>query len=139
MQLLVQALSRVARLRRWRSGEETACQCGRRRVSGRVRPLGREDPLEEEMATCSFSGLENSLDRGVWLTTDRGVAQSWTWLNTHASLSDGTDHLQQKCLYSNLPLPLPFVSLPFCIIIADLSTSLKCARLLPNGQLPTGW
>ena len=41
------------------------------------------------------------------------------------SLSHDTDHFQHKCLYKNLPLAQPFVSLPFCIIIADLSTSLN--------------
>ena len=32
----------------------------------RVRSLGREDPLEEEMATHSCSCLENSMDGGAW-------------------------------------------------------------------------
>ena len=45
-----------------------------------VRSLGREDPLEEEMAThSSISCLENPMDRGA-----RGlqsmVSQSWTQL-----------------------------------------------------------
>ena len=32
----------------------------------RVRSLGREDPLQEEMATHSCSCLENSMDGGAW-------------------------------------------------------------------------
>ena len=39
-----------------------------------VRSLGREDPLEKEMATHSYSGLENSTDRGAWQATVHGVA-----------------------------------------------------------------
>ena len=30
-----------------------------------VRPLGQEDPLEEEMAT-QYSCLANPMDRGAW-------------------------------------------------------------------------
>ena len=37
-----------------------------------VRFLGWEDSLEKEMAT-HFSILENSMDRGTWQTTVRGV------------------------------------------------------------------
>ena len=31
-----------------------------------VEYLGREDPLEKEMATCSSSCLGNPMDRGAW-------------------------------------------------------------------------
>ena len=31
-----------------------------------VQSLGWEDPLEKGMATNSYFGLENSIDRGVW-------------------------------------------------------------------------
>ena len=41
-------------LTRWCSGKETACQCRRQRSHGLVGSTpGREDPLEEEMATDS--------------------------------------------------------------------------------------
>ena len=47
----------------------------------RVWFLGREDPLEEGMAThSSILALENPMDRGVWQATVHRVAQSWTWL-----------------------------------------------------------
>ena len=39
------------RLPKWLSAKESACQC--RREKTRVRSLGWEDPLEEEMATHS--------------------------------------------------------------------------------------
>ena len=41
-----------------------------------VRSLGREDPLEKEMAThSSILGLENPMDRGAWRATVHGVAR----------------------------------------------------------------
>ena len=44
-----------------------------------VRSLGREDPLEEEMATqSSYSCLENSMDRGAWQVMVHGVIKSRT-------------------------------------------------------------
>ena len=44
-----------------------------------VRSLGREDPLEEEMAThTSYSCLKNSMDRGAWWAALHWVAKSWT-------------------------------------------------------------
>ena len=46
-----------------------------------VQSLGREDPLEEDMATHS-SIL--AMDRGAWWATVHWVAKSWTWLSTHA-------------------------------------------------------
>ena len=44
-----------------------------------VQFLGWEDPLEKGVG-CPFlySGLENSVDRGVWQATVFGVAKSWT-------------------------------------------------------------
>ena len=43
----------------------------------RVRSLGREDPLEKEMAT-QYSCLENPMDGGAWWATVHGVAKSQT-------------------------------------------------------------
>ena len=48
-----------------------------------VPSLGREDPLELEMAThSSISCLENSMDRGAWWATVHRVAKSRTRLST---------------------------------------------------------
>ena len=45
----------------------------------RVRSLGREDSLEESMAThSSILAGENPMDRGAWQATVHGVAKSWT-------------------------------------------------------------
>ena len=42
--------------------------------------LGREDPLEESMAThpLQYSCLENPMDRGAWGATVHGATKSWT-------------------------------------------------------------
>ena len=49
--------------------------------------LGREDPLEEGMAThSSILALESPMDRGAWQATIHRVTQSWTQqkrLSTH--------------------------------------------------------
>ena len=53
----------------------------------KVQSLGREDPLEEGMATHSTSYLENLMDERAWRATVHRVTKSWTWLkqlNTHA-------------------------------------------------------
>ena len=46
----------------------------------KVWSLGREDPLEEGMAThSSILVLENPMDRGAWRATVHRITQSWTW------------------------------------------------------------
>ena len=48
----------------------------------RIRSLGWEDPLEEEMAThSSYSCLENPMDKGAWQAVVHKVTQSRTGLN----------------------------------------------------------
>ena len=47
-----------------------------------VRPLGWEDPLEEEMAThSSILAWRNPMDRGPWRARAHGIAKSGTRLN----------------------------------------------------------
>ena len=47
-----------------------------------VQSLGREDPLEEGMAThSSVLGLENPMDRGAWWAAVHGVAKYQTGLS----------------------------------------------------------
>ena len=48
----------------------------------RVRSLGWEDPLEEEMAIHSrIIAWKNPMDRGAWQATVHGVAKSQTQLS----------------------------------------------------------
>ena len=62
-------------LPRWLSGKESACDTGD--IEMWVRFLVRDDPLEEEMATCSsILAMENAMDRGAWKATVYGVAES---------------------------------------------------------------
>ena len=47
-----------------------------------VRSLGREDPLEEDMAThSSILAWRIPMDRGAWQATVHGVAKTWTQLS----------------------------------------------------------
>ena len=64
-----------------------------------VQSLGREDPLEKEMAThpLQYSCLENPMEGGTWWATVHRVAKSWTRLSHFTSL-----HHSQKVLYSYL-------------------------------------
>ena len=41
-----------------------------------VGSLGREDPLEKEMATLQYSCLENPMDRGAWRAIVHGITKS---------------------------------------------------------------
>ena len=51
-----------------------------------VRFLGREDPLEKEMAThTSIPAGRTPRDRGAWWATVHGVAQSRTQLSDHSA------------------------------------------------------
>ena len=50
-----------------------------------VRSLGREDPLEKEMAAHQYSCLEHFMDRGSWQATwdhmgSHGITKNWTRL-----------------------------------------------------------
>ena len=50
-----------------------------------VRSLGREDPLEEDMATALvYTCWKNPMDRGNWLATVQEVAKSQTLLSNYA-------------------------------------------------------
>ena len=53
-------------------------------IEDRVWSLGREDPLEEEMAThSSILAWKIPLDKGVLRSTIHRVTSSQTWLSTH--------------------------------------------------------
>ena len=70
-------------LPRWLSGKRTCLPMYRAQEMW-VWSLGREDPLEEEMAThSSILDWEKPMDRGGWWATVHGVAKSRTQLSTH--------------------------------------------------------
>ena len=55
---------------------------GKEFVCYAVSLLGREDPLEKEMATPPpDSCLESPMDRGAWLATVQRIKKSWIQLN----------------------------------------------------------
>ena len=74
-----------------------------------VQSLGREDPLEEGMAThSSILAWRIPMDRGAWWTTVCGVTKSQTQLSDsaqHMSKTLGTEigtcEVQMKC-YANI-------------------------------------
>ena len=48
----------------------------------RIRSLGREDPLEKEMAThSSIFAWGNAMDKQAWWATVHGVVKSWVCLS----------------------------------------------------------
>ena len=47
----------------------------RTRLQGRRRSLGREDPLDKEMAIHFHACLENPMDSGDWRATVHGLAR----------------------------------------------------------------
>ena len=54
----------------------------------RVRSLGQEDPMEEDMAThSSILAWENPMDSGAWWATVHGVAKRRTWLSNFTFFS----------------------------------------------------
>ena len=54
-----------------------------------VQPLGRVDPLEEEMATLSsIPAWRIPMDRGDWRAPVHGVAKKQTRLSGHAVVSN---------------------------------------------------
>jgi len=67
----------AAKLQRWLSGKESACQSGDVvSIPGSGRFPGGEhgNPLQ-------YSCLENLMDRGAWRPPVYGVAKSWTRLS----------------------------------------------------------
>ena len=59
------------------AGKESACNAG---DLGSIPGLGRS-PGEEKGYPLQYSGLENSMDRGVWRAIVQGVTNSQTWLS----------------------------------------------------------
>ena len=55
-------------------GKESACKAG---DLGLIPGLGRS-PGDGNGYPLQYSGLENSMNRGAWQATVRGVTKSWT-------------------------------------------------------------
>ena len=66
---------------------------------GLILGLGRS-PGEGNGYPCQYSGLENSMDRGAWQATVRGIAKSWTWMSNF--------HFTSLHLYDHMILILSF-------------------------------
>ena len=64
----------------WLIGKEPPAKAGD--TGDVVLPLGREDLLEEEMASHSSILAGNPIDRGAWRATLHGVAKSHPRLST---------------------------------------------------------
>ena len=45
-------------------------------------------PFEGNGNPLQYSCLENSMDRGAWQATVRGIAKSWTWLSIQDEVGD---------------------------------------------------
>ena len=80
--------------------------------------LGREDPLEEGMAThTSILGLENPMNRRAWQTTVCGFTELDTTeqLNTYTNCStlENSDQSLFETVRIRLVSQLDFLSLPF--------------------------
>ena len=75
----------------------------------RVQFLGREDPLEKEMAIHSSTvAWKNPMDRGAWKATVHGVAKSRTRLSDftffHLDLWKSYEYItESSCLSQNFP------------------------------------
>ena len=78
-------------LPRWCSDKESA-NAEDTRDMGRVWALGREDPLEKEMAIySSVLAWEIPWTEWLWWPTDHGLTKCWKWLSdwahTHGNIS----------------------------------------------------
>ena len=64
------------------SGKESVCNAGDTRDKHLITGIGRS-PAEGNGNPLQYSCLENSMDRGVWQATVKGVTKSRTQLSTH--------------------------------------------------------
>ena len=67
----------------WLSSRESACIAGEAGHAGSISGLGRS-PGEENGNPLHYSCRDNSMDRGGWQATVRGVTESQTQLGTEA-------------------------------------------------------
>ena len=84
----------------WLNGKESACNVG---DLGLIPGLGRS-PGEGNSDPLQYSGLENSMDRGVWQATIHGVAKNGTQLShTHTHTYTHSTSFPGGSVVKNLP------------------------------------
>ena len=100
----------------------------------RVPSLGREDPLEKEMAT--HSSIHNPVDKGAWQATICGVTKSRTQLKqlsttqlVHCELQTETSSCGNVFLMENL-----WLDPQFCTVLGSLSRAQNSALSWPGGE-----
>ena len=91
-------------------GKESSCNAG---DLGLIPGLGRS-PGEGNGTPLQYSGLENSMDRGVWKAIVHGVAKRQTGLSdfhTHKqsfrNQNSDVNFRQQDCKYHKIPIICP--------------------------------
>ena len=72
------------------NGKESACNVG---DLGLIPGSGRS-PAEGNGNSLQYSCLENSMDRGAWWATVRGVSKNRTWLSDYHFFSWSLVHIQ---------------------------------------------
>ena len=70
-----------------------------------VRSLGREDPLEKEIATHSSIPAWIPMDRGAWRATVHGVAKSQTRLSDREKLKVNHGCLEETSSWAGSAVP----------------------------------
>ena len=71
-------------LPRWRSGEESACQCRRCKKHG-FDPWIRKIPWRRGNSNpLQYSCQENPMFRGAWWATVYGITKIWSWFSDSA-------------------------------------------------------
>ena len=69
-----------------------------------VQSLGWEDPPEKNSFPLQYSCLENSMDRGAWQATVRGVTESDTTEQFHFSFLQVQSHICHNGIFKIFPL-----------------------------------
>ena len=89
--------------------------------------LGREGPLEEEMAAhSSILVWRIPMDRGAWWATVHGVTKSWTWLKW-LSMQACTDKIKP---FPPTPAPIIPILKSSCLLKAFLSIVLMLCTVM---------
>ena len=101
-----------------------------------VRPLGGEDPLEEDMVTHS-SILAWEIpwtERGAWCTIVHALSKSQTWLRTHTHTHTHT-HFWSHMRPQEEPAPLRHLPFLFSLAFLPLLNCLFLRRLFRGSRV----